>query len=567
MERFDFERRPDGKLRWKVPLRAAALLAHPMFNKSSAFSPEERRAFELEGLLPHAVSTMEQMARRAYGHISRKADPLERYIGLVQLQDRNEHLFYRVLMDHLEEFLPIVYTPTVGLASKRYSHIFRRGRGIWITPDHRGRIAQVLRHYRYRSVRLLVVTDNEAILGIGDQGAGGMVIPIGKLAIYSAAAGIHPAETLPVSLDVGTDNRELLAEDLYMGWRQPRLRGRAYDELLAEFVEAVAEVFPGALLQWEDFSKEVAFNLLGRYRERLLSFNDDIQGTGAMTLAGLLAACRAAGSELARQRVVIVGGGAAGIGIALQLRSALAEAGLAGEDLIRAVAVLDSRGLLVEDRPHLDAYKRQLAWPAELVAGQGLGEDRSLPAVVAALHPTALIGTSGQPGLFDRALVTELAGHTERPIIFPLSNPTDNAEAHPGDLLAWTDGRALVATGSPFAPVVHGGREHRIGQGNNAFIFPGIGLGALVAEARQISEGTFAAASRALAREVSAEELSHGQLFPAIHRLRPVTRTIALAVARQVRDEGLAPERTDDELEAALDREIWEPEYPELVPV
>ncbi|MGB5881093.1 MAG: NAD-dependent malic enzyme [Thermoanaerobaculia bacterium] len=557
----------DGRTRVEVPFRGTELLAVPIYNKGTAFTTEERATFGLDGLLPETVSTMDLQALRIYESIVRKPEPLEQYIGLAGLQDRNEYLYYRVLLDHLEEFLPVVYTPTVGQASKEYSHIFRRGRGIWITPAHRGRIAEVLRHSAFADIRLIVATDNQAILGIGDQGAGGMVIPIGKLAIYSAAAGIHPAETLPLSLDVGTDNRRLLDDPLYLGWRQPRLQGDEYFDLVAEFVAAVQEVFPRALLQWEDFQKNNAFELLERYRERIVSFNDDIQGTGATALAGLMAACLIAEVELSRQRIVIVGGGAAGIGIARQLRSVLAAEGLSGSDLHRAVAVLDSKGLIVDDRERIDQPKREVAWPTELAAAEGLGSSRDLHAVVYALKPSVLIGTSGQTGIFSEELVQEMAKHTDRPIIFPFSNPNDLSEARPQDLLWWTEGRALVATGSPFPPVDFNGRELTISQGNNALIFPGVGLGTLVAGASEISDGMFTAAARALAANVTQEERSAGRLFPAISRLREVTRDIAAAVVRQARDEGLARDIPDDQIDDSVKRAMWTPEYPEYVPV
>ena len=566
METYKRERRPDGGWRVEVPVRGARLLEHPMYNKSSAFTEEERRTFGLEGLLPAAVSSMETQVKRVYGNICRKTDPLERYIGLQALQDRNEHLYYRILLDHLEDLLPIVYTPTVGRASKEYSHIFRRGRGLWITPAHRGRIAEVLDSAPFAGVRLIVATDNQAILGIGDQGAGGMAIPIGKLAIYSAAAGIHPAETLPVSLDEGTGNADLLEDEMYLGWRQPRITGTAYQELMDEFVAAVRDRFPGALLQWEDFQKANAFELLARHRDRVLSFNDDIQGTGAVALAGLTAACRVSGLGLAEQRVLIVGGGAAGVGIARQLRSAFAAAGLEGEELARSVGVLDSRGLITDDRQRLDPYKAEQAWPANLAAAAGLGERRDLAALVETLRPTALIGTSGQPGLFDEALVREMARHVDRPVVFPFSNPTSHSEARPEELLAWTDGRALVAAGSPFEPVRHGGRTVPIGQGNNAFIFPGIGLGALAVGAGQISDAAFGAAAQALAGAVSAQELASGLLFPAIGRLREVTLGVATAVARQALAEGQGGALEDGDIAARVADAMWSPDYPELVP-
>ncbi len=568
MESYRLERTQDGRLRVRVRERGPRLLEHHLHNKSTAFTPEERRQFELDGLLPPVVSTMAQQATRAYANIIRKTDPLERYIGLAALQDRNEHLFFRVLLDHLEELLPIVYTPTVGEACRQYSRIFRRARGVWITPEHRGRIEALLANVPYDDVRLIVVTDNERILGLGDQGAGGMGIPIGKLALYTAAAGIHPATTLPISLDVGTDNRALLDDELYIGWRHPRLRGAEYDTLVDEFVHTVRRRFPKALLQWEDFKKGTAFALLERYRDVLPSFNDDIEGTAAVTVAALLAAARVSGVPLGQQRVVILGAGAAGVGIGRLIRRVLADTGLTGDDLVRAVASLDSRGLVVDDGGIRDAYKRELAWPAALAeaAGLGPGRPRDLAAVVQALRPTALVGTSGEPDTFPEAVIRDMARQVERPVVLPLSNPTSQSEAQPADVLAWTNGRALVATGSPFPPVQYGERTFVIGQANNAFVFPGIGLGVLVAEARTVTQGMLAAAAHALADEVRGDRLEAGSLFPAIADLRRVTARVAQAVVTAARDEGVGRPLTDSEVAAAVRGAMWEPRYPELVP-
>ncbi|MCB1008820.1 MAG: NAD-dependent malic enzyme [Acidobacteria bacterium] len=548
----------------EVPYRGEELLAQPMYNKSTAFTLEERERFELTGLLPAAVSSLDQQARRAYENIVRKSDPLERYIGLEALQDRNEHLFYRVLGEHLDELLPIVYTPTVGLACQRYSRIFRRARGLWITPRHRGRIAEVLGNAPFSDVRLIVVTDNERILGLGDQGAGGMGIPIGKLALYTAAAGIHPAATLPISLDVGTDNRELLEDDLYLGWRHPRLRGEEYLSLVDEFVEAVVRVFPRALLQWEDFKKGNAFRLLDRYRRRLPSFNDDIQGTAAVSVAGMLAASRASGVPLSEQRVVILGAGAAGIGIAALVRTALAKAGVTGEALARALVVLDSRGLLVDDEPIEDAYKRDFAWPAALAGEHGLKAGDDLASVVRAVRPTTLIGTSGQPGVFTEEIVREMARHVDRPAIFPLSNPTSQSDAVPADLLAWTEGRALVATGSPFDPVEVGDRRVRVGQANNVYVFPGVGLGCMVAGVRVVSDGLFRAAAEALAEASTPEALAAGALFPPASELRAVAGRVAAAVVREARDNNIGVRIPDDQIEARVEAARWSPAYPRM---
>ena len=564
MERYGLRFEVGGTTRLTVPYRGARLLRHPMFTKGTAFTKEERASMGLEGLLPHAVSTMEQQSQRVYANIIRKKDPLEKYIGLAALQDRNEYLFYRVLIDHIEEFLPIVYTPTVGQACQEFSHIFRRARGIWITPDHRGHIKDILGNAPFDDVRLIVVTDNERILGLGDQGAGGMGIPIGKLALYTAAAGIPPWQTLPISLDVGTDNQDLLKDELYLGWRAPRLRGAEYDSLVDEFVHAVISRFPKAILQWEDFKKVMAFTLLDRYRKVLTTFNDDIEGTAAIGVAGMMAGSRATGVPLKNQRIVILGAGAAGVGIARLLRDALRRAGLEGEALTTAIANLDSQGFLVDDTPIQDVHKRAFAWPAALAEKHGLGKGqrRDLFAVVRALKPTMLIGTSAHPGVFTEDIIREMARHTERPLVFPMSNPTSKSEATPADVLRWTDGRALVATGSPFDPVTLLGRTHLIGQGNNSFIFPGMGLGLMVSEAREVRDGLFAAAARRLAEEVHPEDLEAGSLFPPTGQIRRVTKAVAEAVVKAAQEEGVANRViAEADIPRAVADAMWDPVY------
>jgi malic enzyme len=569
MGTFTVRHDSQGNKRLEVPYRGTQLLRHAMYTKSSAFNQEERRAFGLEGLLPNAVSTMEQQERRVYANIMRKSDPLEKYIGLAALQDRNEHLFYRLLIDHVEEFLPIVYTPTVGQACQQFSHIFRRARGLWITPGQRGRIYEALGNAPFEDIRLIVVTDNERILGLGDQGAGGMGIPIGKLALYTAAAGIHPSQTLPISLDVGTDNEALLVDDLYLGWRFPRLRGAEYDSLVEEFVQAVKRRFPRALLQWEDFKKNNAFRLLDRYQKVITCFNDDIQGTAAVATAGMMAGCRATGIPLKDQRVVLLGAGAAGIGIARLLRDTFRRAGMKGEDLTLATASLDSHGLVVDDEEIRDAHKRDFAWPAALAAKMGLpkGAPRDLLAVVKAVKPTVLIGTSGEPGTFTEEIVREMGRHVERPVIFPMSNPTSKSEAKPVDIVAWTDGRALIATGSPFDPVPFGGRMITIGQGNNVFIFPGVGLGTLLSEAKEVTDGMFAVAAQRLADEVKASDLASGSLFPSAHEIRRVSARIAGAVIAEARDSGVGRPIPDEEIPALVASAVWNPVYLPMVPV
>jgi malic enzyme len=539
-----------------------------MYTKGTAFSEPERVAFGLEGLLPQHVSSLDQQQKRVYANIVRKSDPLEKFIGLAALQDRNEHLFYRLLVDHVEEFLPIVYTPTVGLACQQFSHIFRRARGLWITPAHRGRIYEVLGNAAYDDVRLIVVTDNERILGLGDQGAGGMGIPIGKLALYTTAAGIPPWQTLPISLDVGTDNKALLADELYLGWRFPRLRGPEYDALVDEFVHAVKRRFPKALLQWEDFKKNNAFRLLERYRQTITCFNDDIQGTAAVAVAGMMAGARLTGTPLSGQRVAILGAGAAGVGIARLIRDALRHVGLAGEALVKATANLDSHGLLVDDTPITDEHKKAFAWPASLATSMGLGKDqpRDLLAVVRALKPTMLIGTSGEPGTFTEEVIREMARHVERPLVFPMSNPTSKSEAKPVDVVAWTEGRALIATGSPFDPVNYNGRSITIGQGNNVFIFPGMGLGVLVSEACEVTDTMFARAAEALAAEVHANDLASGSLFPRVREIRRVTARVAEAVVREARDSGLGRRLDDAEIPKAVAAAMWDPQYLPMAP-
>ncbi len=546
--------------------RGRAVIQDPLLNKGSGFSDAERNALGLHGLVPPGFNTLEQQAVRAHNSLRRLSEPLDKYVGFSALQDRNEHLFYRVLLDHMTEYMPIVYTPTVGLATQQYSHVFQRGRGIWLNPSMRGRIAEVLRNAMGdRAIKLIVATDNESILGIGDQGAGGMAISIGKLALYVAGAGIHPAETLPISLDVGTNNEDLLADELYLGWPQKRLTGEAYDSFVAEFVDAVREVFPSALLQWEDFRKDNALAILERHQQEVLSFNDDIQGTGAVALAGLFSALRIAGADLQDQRIVIYGAGAAGLGIARQIRAALAESGLDLEHIHQHLAVLDSRGLLVDDQPPRDTYKVELAWEASLARQHGLTDPdkRQLADVMTHYKPTVLIGTSGQPGAFTEEIVRSMLENTERPIILPFSNPTALTEATPKDVLRWTDGQALVATGSPFEPVELNGRVHRIGQGNNVFIFPGLGLGALIAQSSAVTDDMVTAASDAVAQAVTDEELADGMLYPDISRLRLVTRNVAHAVAEKAIEAGLT-NASIDAVDAHLETDMWEPAYPDI---
>ena len=545
-----------------LPISGNTLLGSRLLTKEQAFPPDERQAFHLTGLLPDRVLTIEEQADLAMGHLRRSDDPLDRYITLAALQDRNATLFYRVLVDNLEELLPVVYTPTVGRACQEYSHILRRTRGAWITPADGDRIPEILRNGPFEDVRLIVVTDNERILGLGDLGAGGMGIPIGKLALYTAACGVFPALTLPVSLDVGTDNPELLGDPLYIGHRAPRLRGAEYDALVDAFVEGVREVWPGCIIQWEDFKQQNALRILDRYRHRVPSFNDDVQGTAAVVVAGVLAAMRHLGSPLPEQRILMVGAGGAGIGIARLLRQAMADDGMSEAEIGRALALVDSRGLVHELRTDLDESKRSFAMDARFAAELGLSLSGipALQQVVERFAPTVLVGTSGVPDTFTEAVIRAMAERCARPVVMPLSNPTAHTEALPDDVIAWTGGRALVATGSPFPPVTHDGVLHQVGQANNVFIFPGLGLGAMVSEATRISDQMILAAARTLAGSVTADRLAAGALYPPVGSLRTVSHAIARAVGHEAVNSGLG-RSSPATLDADVDDAMWWPAY------
>jgi malate dehydrogenase (oxaloacetate-decarboxylating) len=552
----------------KVAARGTALIRHPAFNKGTGFPIAERQAFGLEGLLPVGTKNQSQQADRIYQQLSSAPTDLQKYVMLNALLNRNMHLYYRVLADHLEELMPIVYTPTVGAAVQRFSQVFQGGGGIWITPDMKGRMEAVLRGIvGNREIRLLVVTDNESILGIGDQGAGGMAISQGKLALYTAAAGIDPATAIPVSLDFGTDNDELLADDQYLGWPTRRIRGGQYLALVDEFVAAVKVVMPRALVQWEDFRKDNALTILDRYSSLLPSFNDDIQGTGAVVMAGLNSALTIKGERLSAQRIVIFGAGAAGLGVTRQIKAQLIDEGVVGEEQSSVIAVLDRSGLLVDDGRSMDAYKRALAWPAPRAAALGLAAptERSLLDVVRKYRPTVLIGLSGVAGAFNEAVVREMAAHCDRPAIFPSSNPSASSEAVPADLYRWTNCSVLVATGSPFASVDCDGRVYRVGQGNNVFIFPGLGLAAIATNARKITDAMTKVASEALAAQVTSEERAAGLLFPSVSRLRAVSFEIAVAVARQAIKDGVAGCTLAD-VERLVREARWSHDYPDYVP-
>ena len=560
----------DFDLRGPDPIRTHKrgiwLLKNPATNKGLAFTREERDQFGLNGLLPPTVQAIEQQAELELEHVRAKSEDLEKYIGLAGLLHRNEVLFYRVLVENLQELMPIVYTPTVGEACQRYSHIVRDMRGIWLTPPDVDRIPDLLRNYPYQDIRLVVVTDNERILGLGDQGAGGMGIPVGKLALYVAGAGIHPSKVLPVSLDVGTNNTELLDDPLYVGHRERRMGGAAYDAFVEAFVEGVREVFPRAVVQWEDFHRRNAFRILEKYRRRIPSFNDDIQGTAAVALAAVLAGLRITQQRIEEQRVVFIGAGEACTGIAQLLEAAMGEAGASPETIRASRFLFDRRGLLREGDGLDEPDKRAFAAPREALARYGLDalDDPTPEDVIRHVKPTVLIGATATPGTFRQAMIEEMARHVERPIVMPLSNPTSRAECSAQEAIAWSEGRALVATGSPFADVEHEGERHVIGQANNVFVFPGVGMGTIVSEVDEIDDTVFLAAARALAECVSEERLGQGGLVPEASSLRSVCARVAAAVVRHASERKLGRAFADDEIEAAVAVASW---YPAYVPI
>jgi malate dehydrogenase (oxaloacetate-decarboxylating)(NADP+) len=533
--------------------RGTELLHDPVLNKGTAFSEAERDALGLRGLLPARIHSPEEQMLRVLENLRRKPSDLERYIYLAGLQDRNETLFYRVLVEHIEELMPIVYTPTVGKACQEYGHIFRRSRGLFVSNADRGRVARLLHNWRSDDVRIIVVTDGERILGLGDLGAEGMGIPVGKLCLYTACAGVRPSWCLPVALDVGTENQASLEDPLYIGVKERRLRGPEYDALVDEFVTAVGEVFPKALIQFEDFATSNAFHILARYRDRICTFDDDIQGTASVALAGLYSVLRITGGALREQKILFAGAGEAGIGIADLLVAALKEEGVAEDEARRRCWFVDSRGLVVRSREDLAEHKRAYAHDHESLAG--------FAAAVAALRPTAIVGVSGTPGIFTREVLEQMAKLNERPIVFALSNPTSKSECTAEQAYASTQGRAIFASGSPFDPVSLGGRTYVPGQGNNAYIFPGVGLGAVACEASRVTEGMFLAAAKALAAQVSEDDLAQGRIYPALARIRDVSAHIAAAVAEVAHAQGLAASAKPDDLLAAIRAEMYEPRY------
>jgi malate dehydrogenase (oxaloacetate-decarboxylating)(NADP+) len=533
------------------------LLHNPALNKGTAFTEEERDALGLRGLLPPHVHTQEEQVLRVMENFYKKPSDLERYIHMMALQGRNETLFYRVVLDHIEEMMPIIYTPTVGQACQEYGHIFRRPRGMFVSAKDKGRIAELLRNWPRQDVRIIVVTDGERILGLGDQGANGMGIPVGKLALYTACAGIHPSQCLPVTLDVGTENERLLNDPLYIGIRQRRLRGEAYDAFVDEFMTAARDVFPRALVQFEDFANINAFRLLEKYRERQCTFNDDIQGTGAVALAGLYSALRITGERLSEQRILFLGAGEAAIGIAGLIVSAMVGEGLSTEEARARCWLVDSGGLVVKGRSGLAEHKLPFAHDHAPLP--------NLRTAVEALHPTAIVGVSGQHGAFTQSVLEAMARLNDRPIIFALSNPTSKAECTAEQAYTWTEGRAIFASGSPFAPVTLAGKTYVPGQGNNAYIFPGVGLGAIACGARLVTDEMFFAAAQALAQQASESDLERGLIYPPLTAIREVSAAIAAAVAELAYQRGLATRPKPADLRAHIEAQMYVPSYESYV--
>jgi malate dehydrogenase (oxaloacetate-decarboxylating) len=554
---------PQDEAAIETELRGQSVLDNPLLNKGSAFPENERRELGLLGLLPLHSSTVDEQLARTYENYRRKESDLERYVFLTSLQDRNEVLFYRLLHEHIAEMMPIIYTPTVGEGCRQYSHVFRKPRGLYISYPHRSDIPSLLDNAPTKDVKVIVVTDGERILGLGDLGVGGMGIPIGKLSLYTLCAGIHPATTLPILLDVGTDNRELLDDPLYLGWRHKRVRGQQYDEFIEAFVDAIKQKFPQVLLQWEDFSKHNAAQLLERYRDRLCTFNDDIQGTGAVTVSGLLAAMKVTKSKINRQRIVILGAGSAAIGICDQLVAAMLYEGSSEGDARQSLWLVDSQGLVHEGRSNLETQKKKYSQSTERMAEWKVSDPNNFTFsdVVRNVQPTILIGTSAQAGAFSEEIIREMARHVERPVIFPLSNPTSKSEATPSDLLNWTSGRALIATGSPFPPTSYSGRLIQTGLCNNSFIFPGVGLGVIASGARRVTDSMFVVAAKTLSDFSPVLNDTDAPLYPSLERVRDISFQVALAVGIEAQRAGLAVTTSLDELKIKVTDTMWKPHY------
>ncbi|NVK56327.1 MAG: NAD-dependent malic enzyme [Alteromonadaceae bacterium] len=552
----------DDKRYLYIPHAGPSLLETPLLNKGSAFSVKERTRFNLTGLLPPRYETIEEQVERAFMQYNTFEDPLNKHIYLRAIQDNNETLFYRLIQSHIEEMMPIIYTPTVGDACEQFSDIYRSSRGLFISWEERHQIDDIVRNATKRKVKVIVVTDGERILGLGDQGIGGMGIPIGKLSLYTACGGISPAYTLPVMLDVGTNNEKLLNDPMYMGARHPRIGQDEYDEFLDMFIKAVTRRWPDVLIQFEDFAQPNAMPLLSRYRKEVCCFNDDIQGTAAVTLGTILAACRMKQSKLSDMNIVFVGAGSAGCGIAEMLIQQMRHEGISDSQARKQIFMVDRYGLVMEGQEGLRDFQQRLQHNSEEIADwQYSGEYPSLLDVVNCAKPEVMIGVSGQPGLFTEQVVSAMKRHTELPIIFPLSNPSRQVEARPEQVIEWTEGEVVIATGSPFKPVEYNGKQYPIAQCNNSYIFPGIGLGVVAAKARLISDEMLMAASNALACASPLANTGKGELLPPLREISALSRQIAFDVAKVAMEQGLALEQTDANLLASIERNFWRAEY------
>jgi malate dehydrogenase (oxaloacetate-decarboxylating) len=553
----------EGHTFLKVALTDFSLLSHPLLNKGTAFSQEERETFGLLGLLPPSETNLAIQRARSYETFQSKASDIEKYIYLRDLQDSNETLFYSLILENITELMPIVYTPTVGLGCQRYSHIYRRPRGVFISYPDRHHINKILENVYFNDVKVIVVSDGERILGLGDQGAGGMGIPIGKLALYTAFAGIPPTATLPILLDTGTDNVELQKDPLYIGWKHERIRGKDYEEFIDLFITAIKKRFPHVLLQWEDFAQGNANLLLERYQDKLCTFNDDIQGTAAVAVGTLLSAIRITGIHLRDQRIAVVGAGSAGCGISQLIMQAMINDGLSEAEAKQRFFLVDQSGLLLNDMPNLLSFQKPFAQPRSRVENWHCENKNiiSLKEVIHHVHPTVLIGVSGQPGIFTENIVREMARYVEKPIIFPLSNPTQRSEAHPLDLIKWTSGKALIGTGSPYENVIKQGQTWRIDQTNNCYIFPGIGLGLTTVKATRVTQKMFMAAAMALAECSPAKTNPDANLLPPLTHLREVSLRVAIAVAKEAIADNKAGFTDFTDLETHIREHMWVPVY------
>lgn len=553
----------------KTNLKGTALLASPLLNKGTAFNENERKLFDLDGLLPPQIETIDTQVARSYASYDMKQSDIEKHIFLRGLQDRNETLFYKLILRYLTEMMPIIYTPVVGDACKSFSHIYRKQRGLFISYPYRDRIEEVLDNAPIKDVRVIVVTDGERILGLGDQGAGGMGIPIGKLSLYTACGGINPANTLPILLDVGTNNKALIDDPSYIGWRHERIVGKEYDDFLDTFVQAVKKKFPQVLLQFEDFAQQHAYPLLKRYREQLCTFNDDIQGTAAVAVSAIIAAVKASNTTLKDHKIAVLGAGSAGCGISEQLVRAMVNDGMGEADARSRFYMIDRVGLLLDNTSDVLPFQQGLLqrhesvanWQLQTAGYIGLGD------VINNAKPTILLGVSGQPNQFKEDMIKHMTTYCERPIIFPMSNPTSRCEAKPVDIIKWSKGKALVATGSPFADVDFVGKCYPIAQSNNSYIFPGMGLGIVAVGAKRVSDDMFMAATLALSDAAPALHETNGALLPDLENIRQVSEKIAFAVAKKAIQEGLADKRSDAEIKSRIKATMWQPKYREMEPV